>query len=708
MSIWFSKIAIVRIFLILLFINIQLCFLKAQWIKQSPIPTGQEITGVCFVNPYTGWVFGKTGTIFHTNDGGETWIDQSLSSYSVIKAGLFLDSDHGWVALSDDLIDNYGEIYGTIDGGYTWNLQFLDQTCALRDMSFINPDTGWALAYYHQDDPVSKSQNFFLKTINGGDNWFALDSLEQGYFRKMDFINGTEGYIAGAGIPNLMKTVDGGMSWQVAQHNSNAGLTDVFFTDVLNGYSCGNNFYYTHNAGASWNFTYCYHANSVEMYDELNGWTFSINKVYKVTNGGLNVDYQFSVDKSILVDISVVDSDNACIAGREVTILATNNCGETWHEISNGTHNSLYSVYFLNENEGWAGGENRTLLTTHDGGQHWIFNSDIESPSTITDIQFINQDTGWFVNGGIHRSDDGGLTWDQTYGLSHPISDLYFLDAQLGWCVGSDGRIFKSMNGGIDWEEKNSSTDKNLNAVYFINENLGWIAGEGIVKKTTDGGENWDESYTSSAEFLKIQFFDDAVGYVLTDSLYIKTYSGGDNWQVVVPEGMTDANSLEDFCFINQDVGYLTGNNYLLKTTDGGATWESNPGLPDMQFNAIFFVNELMGWIAGADGAIYHTETGGAVSIKNPENEDEPSSYIIFPNPSGDVFKIRYMLENKEDVEIGIYTLQGIRISYQKETCLSPGNYSFGWDPACLPTGIYLCKIRIGSYTYTEKIVYIK
>ena len=694
-------------FLLTLFMITGIQILSAQWIKQSPVPTGEEIRDACFINSDTGWIFGFNGTVLRTNDGGSTWLDQSVPSSYEIYVGLFLDGNHGWIAAADEYQNKYGHIYGTTDGGNTWNLQFLNNDCAIRDLSFINPDTGWALAYCQQFDPVAVYRNFFLKTNNGGDNWFVLDSLDKSYFRKMDFINDSLGYIAGAGTPNLMKTVDGGMSWQASPHASNAGLTDICFTDAANGYSCGNNFYYTHNSGASWNYTYCYFANGVDMYDEFNGWTFTINKVYKVTNGGENVDYQFTSDKSILADISALDSANAYAVGRNVSIFSTNDGGYTWQEISNGTRTDLYSVFFLNENDGWTGGSEQTLLSTHDGGRHWNYHDVYASTYTINDIQFINPDTGWFVDGDVHMSTDGGLSWSQTTGWIYPITDLFFFNYQFGWCTGSEGRLYKSVNGGNDWQEKISGTDKDLKAVYFTDENTGWIAGNGIVKKTTDGGENWEEKYIGKEQFLKIQFCNDSLGYILAGDLYLKTYTGGESWQAITPEGMTGL-YMEDLCFVSQDTGYLSGSDYLLKTTDGGATWEGDPGFPDIQSHAIFFADGLKGWIVGAEGAIYHCETGVIGSIYGPDNDDNLSSYVIFPNPSGDIVNIKYRLESAEDFEIGIFTLQGTRIRHYREPVKNPGNYSFIWDPDYLPSGIYLFKIRIGDISYSEKIVFVK
>lgn len=707
MWIWLLKISVIRILLTVLLIISLFYTLQAQWIKQSPLPTRQTITKVCFISPDTGWVFGFAGTIFRTNDGGETWIDQSSSSLADVNVGLFLDENLGWIGLSSDYFDNWGEIYRTTDGGYHWDIQFSDHTCAIRDLSFINQDTGWALAYHNGNNLARNDQNFFLKTTDGGENWFVLDSIEQFYFNNLDFINGSIGYIAGAGTPNLMKTVDGGMSWQAAPHASTAGLTDVFFTDNANGYSCGNNFYYTHNSGAGWNYAYCYHSYKVDMYDALNGWTISFDKVYKVTNGGGNVDYQFTFDKSVLADISVPDSANAVVAGRDVCIYSTGDGGESWQEKSSGSSDIFNCAFFLNENDGWAGGEERNFLITHDGGKHWIYKK-LDSGYPVTDIQFIDPDTGFIVNGNILRSTDGGLSWSLTSGWTYPVSDLYFLNSQSGWCVGAEGRLFKTMNGGVGWEGEYSGTDKDLYAVYFVKENTGWIAGDGLVRKTTDGGQTWAESYVSEAEFLKIQFFDESVGYILADQYYLKTYTGGEYWQVIIPEGMSGPYSLEGLSFIDQDTGYLSGSNYLLKTTDGGDSWYSDPGLPAMDANAIFFINELKGWIVGDDGAIYETETGGSVSINDPAEGAHSSSINISPNPSGDRFKISYLLKSTADVEIRIYNLQGLRIFYFSEGRLNPGDYDYEWDPADLSPGIYLCTLRVGDQMLCEKLVYMK
>jgi photosystem II stability/assembly factor-like uncharacterized protein len=525
---------------------------------------------------------------------------------------------------------------------------------------------------------------------------------------KMDFASSKLGFITGAGLPNMMKTTDGGLNWIVSTHISDGSLTDVFFADDTNGYSCGNNFYFTHNSGASWSSTFCYYSKAVDMYDVSSGWNVTIDKIFKVINGGADVKYQFTSIKSVMADVAALDSSTAYAAGRYVSLYSTKDGGETWEEISNGTHHDLHCIFFLNEEEGWAGGEDGTLLSTKDEGQHWIYNVTEVQPVLIKDVRFINHETGWFVNGDVYRTRDSGLNWTGSSGLDFLVSGLYFTDDQVGWCVGPAGHLSKSEDGGTGWAEQNSGTGLDLNAVYFADKNTGWIAGNGIIKKTIDGGENWQENYTGPGDFKKIRFLDDLTGYFLADSFYIRTNDGGNSWQVFKPEGKTGVGSLKDIFFVSQDIGYLTGGSYILKTTDGGINWESDPELQGVEPNAIFFFNELKGWIAGNDGVIYKTVTGGTFGIDEKKIEERPPRFTLFPNPSGDMVFIKFIVETPADVEIGIYTLQGARVGYYRLSGLNPGDYSFSWDPGNVLSGIYICEIRIGDYRGSEKFVYIR
>jgi len=685
---------------------------NAQWIRQSPVPTHKLLRDICFIDHSTGWVFGDDGAVFRTDDSGDTWADQSIDTYFEVLQGIFLDHDTGWIAVSSDQQDAWGYIYKTVNGGNSWDQQYFDQISAILDLSFINHDTGWALALCNRQYPAEIHKNFFLKTTDGGENWSLLDSIDQYGAVRIQFLNDTLGYLACKYDPVLMKTTDGGMTWQDAPHIAEGSLTDVYFTDPLNGFTSGDDFYFTHDAGLTWDYTASSEMKSVEAYDASNGWAISYHDIYKFLDGGDALQLQYQVNKSYLEAISVVDDSNAYIVGRNVCIFSTNDGGQFWQEKSNGTHLDLYSVFFLDENLGWAGGDGDNnggvMHMTTDGGEHWTRFTGFLPGYNIIDIQFVNPLKGWLADGYVYRTTNGGQSWSQTLGNQVWIQDLNFVNDLLGWCVGRGGDVYKTINGGSNWNLQSAGTDKDLNAVCFVNENTGWIAGEQIIMKTTDGGETWEESYVGYSEFFKIQFFDENTGYVLAVDLYLKTYTGGEYWHTVNNYELGEYLYFEDMCFTSPETGFLSGNKFLFKTSDGGNTWLEEPEFPGLYSNAVYFTDEMNGWIVGDDGGIFHTTTGGSVGIDDSETIPGTADLRIFPNPAKNQVQICFQTPGNREAAIEIYSMTGERVFYKLMKDLPPGEHSVTWDPELLPSGIYLCRTNSGSFVATEKIVLIK
>ena len=59
------------------------------------------------------------------------------------------------------------------------------------------------------------------------------------------------------------------------------------------------------------------------------------------------------------------------------------------------------------------------------------------------------------------KTTDGGLNWNkETSGTDRNLNDIYFMDSNFGWAVGSYGTILHTTNGGLDWK-KHVITHKN-------------------------------------------------------------------------------------------------------------------------------------------------------------------------------------------------------------------------------------------------------
>ena len=65
--------------------------IKAQWFWQNPLPQGNNLLDVFFIDENTGWAVGVKGSIIHTTDGGESWKTQ-LSPHLFSKS-LFIKSE---------------------------------------------------------------------------------------------------------------------------------------------------------------------------------------------------------------------------------------------------------------------------------------------------------------------------------------------------------------------------------------------------------------------------------------------------------------------------------------------------------------------------------------------------------------------------------------------------------------------------------------
>ena len=61
------------------------------------LPGAEYLLHLDFLSSDIGWVVGESGRIYKTEDGGENWIDQSLSAAIEINQVQFLDEQNGYI-----------------------------------------------------------------------------------------------------------------------------------------------------------------------------------------------------------------------------------------------------------------------------------------------------------------------------------------------------------------------------------------------------------------------------------------------------------------------------------------------------------------------------------------------------------------------------------------------------------------------------------
>jgi hypothetical protein len=70
---------IVFVFSFLLTISFQI---NAQWEWQNPLPQGNTLKSICFINTNVGWAVGEYGTIWETTNGGVTFIEDEENNFT--------------------------------------------------------------------------------------------------------------------------------------------------------------------------------------------------------------------------------------------------------------------------------------------------------------------------------------------------------------------------------------------------------------------------------------------------------------------------------------------------------------------------------------------------------------------------------------------------------------------------------------------------
>jgi photosystem II stability/assembly factor-like uncharacterized protein len=203
--------------------------------------------------------------------------------------------------------------------------------------------------------------------------------------------------------------------------------------------------------------------------------------------------------------------------------------------------------------------------------------------------------------------------YPQTIGSSWDLNGVCFIDTNIGWTVGEQGKIFKTTNGGTYWVEQSSETANYLSDVCFTDANNGWAVGKnGTIIKTTNGGTDWILQEIGTTYFFSVSFTDTNYGTVVGwNSTILRTIDGGQNWSSQSASGY---GYLLSVCFTDQNNGTIVGSNVnagIFRTTNGGQNWfNQSSGISSTLYD-VSFSDVNYGMAVGEEGKILITTNGG-------------------------------------------------------------------------------------------------
>ena len=303
-----------------------------------------------------------------------------------------------------------------------------------------------------------------------------------------------------------------------------------------------------------------------------------------------------------------------------LTNLFFNTAFPQWIPQNSNTNQRLLTTFFLNENLGWAGGNEGCIIKTTNGGLDWNYYS-IGTKYTVHAIHFVDSLHGWAAlytfdldrAGYIIATSDGGTNWYYQYYIAGvTLHNVYFYDQYFGWAVGSSGVFLRTVNGGATWQEDFASPQWAW-SLCFLSPNLGWVGDgfSGYMRKTTDGGFTWQyKSVPSYSRMMDIFFLNQNLGWAVGNYGHIlKTTDGGETWNHQ-NSGVTQ--ELNDVEFIDENIGWAVGmNGVVLHSTNGGTTWFYQGNQVENDLYGLSCKSSQLGWIAGSNGIVLFTDNGG-------------------------------------------------------------------------------------------------
>jgi photosystem II stability/assembly factor-like uncharacterized protein len=218
---------------------------------------------------------------------------------------------------------------------------------------------------------------------------------------------------------------------------------------------------------------------------------------------------------SLLLDVTLA-GDRLIAVGERGHIIYSDDSGITWTQASVPASSTLTSVYFVDDQTGWAVGHDAIVLRTDDAGVTWSKQFDgfeanrkvvsqaklrkVNMQATLQSAERTNNDDKIAeaeeeLENVMFSLDDAQFDLDS--GTTKPLLDLWFKNKQEGFVIGAYGFMFRTTDGGknwSDWSARINNPDRfHLNSITHAGFNNLIMVGEaGLVFRSRDGGLSWD------------------------------------------------------------------------------------------------------------------------------------------------------------------------------------------------------------------------
>lgn len=377
-----------------------------------------------------------------------------------------------------------------------------------------------------------------------------------------------------------------------------------------------------------------------------------------------------------------------------------------WVDLSDNLPDNAFpitDIFFLNENEGWVTASSVSeIYHTTDGGLTFETQTTLQPSQTIYMLNELEGFAGG-QSGAVHHTSDGGETWNLINNfLPGTIFSMSFPpDSDTGYICGNDGWVGKINSNEIFDMEK--LVYSHLYAISFPTKGEGWLCGGSIIQHYTNNQWVADQNYPFEG-YNAMYMLNPTQGWVAGDGGVIIYTSDGNNWTKQKDKPPT----INDIYFINETHGWAVAWNYINYTTDGGSNWniDSISSLDKVHFVNVFFLNESLGFVSGYKQDEAHNSSPAFFKYMEISGVEEwqqnALSFVVFPNPAKDKFKVQSLMFEVGRATVEIYDLNGKKLI---EKQIPKGTEIIEIDVSSLENGVYFCRIWSKEYSVTKKLI---
>ncbi|MGH1362739.1 MAG: YCF48-related protein [Calditrichia bacterium] len=591
-------------------------FFAPENFNYTGINTGStdSLTGVVFTDSLNGYIVGENGLLLITIDGGSSWttgnigISDDLTSITVINDTLFVTGANGHICYS-------------VDGGLTWLPTITNTSETFYSASFTSGTSGYAVSaggIYYWNGVSWIPQNLGINTtfygiytvgpyayavgVNGicyywnGVSWGPINIGATGSLYGAYFLNVNYGYIVGSG-GIIYRTINGGGSWTTINTGVNLTIYNIHIVDDNNAWAVceGGVILQTIDGGTTWEVI------TTGAPGSLAGITFINGTGYVVGAGGTG----FTFESNTVQQDPIFAISDTNISFDEIAVGYSSSNSVT-------VYNNGYGVLTLSvssDNAEFSFNPTATSIAAGDSLSFQIIFSPLSAGGKSGNITFshnaVSSPDIVTVSGSATES---GLTITPiSIGSSQNLTGVAFVNATLGYAVGSGGVLFITYDGGGTWTAINTGTVENLTGVSVIGDVVFITGANGLICASYDGGLTWTPFVTNTtANFYASSFVNPYYGFAVGSGGVICIYNGT-NW---VAQSTGTSESFNSVYTYGQYAWAVGTNGIICKYVNG--FWLPQTSGTNVNFHDVAFWNASLGFAVGANGTICKTNDGGS------------------------------------------------------------------------------------------------